>query len=239
MSTLPEQFSAARQSQIEAQLNFFRSFTSQALEGAEQLIALNFNTGRASLDKSAAAVKQVIAAREPRDLLALGSQSQDNFEQLMAYGRALFGIASGVQSALITAASAATAGEAAKPVAKLAPPAPAAAPVPKAEAAPKPVPAPVVPARPVAAAPIVPPAPHAKAAHVVETASLPVPVAPVAKAAKKPAVAVEPVPVVKPKPIAKTASKASGKAETSKPAAAFPSTPKQSDLLEPKGSRKR
>jgi len=234
MSTLPEQFSAARKSQIEAQLNYFRTCTSKAFEGAEQLIALNFNTGRASLDKSAAAVKQVIAAKDPGELLALGSQSQANFDQLMAYGRALINIASGLQTALIAAASAATKSEAPKPAAKLVPHALKPAPAPKVEAAPAPAPAPVVAAAPVAVA---------EPAPVVETATLPEPVVPVAKPVKKPAVAAEPasteLPVVKAKPVAKAARKASGKAIATKPAASFPVAEKQIDLLAPKAPRKR
>jgi phasin family protein len=236
MSTLPEQFSAARKSQIEAQLNYFRTCTSKAFEGAEQLIALNFNTSRASLDKSAAAVKQVIAAKDPGELLALGSQSQANFDQLMAYGRALLNIASGVQTALIAAASAATTSEAPKPVAKLVPHALKPAPAPKVEAAPVPAPAP---APVVAAAPVA----VAEPAPVVETATLPEPVVPVAKTVKKPAVAAEPapaeLPVVKAKPVAKAARKASGKAVATKPAASFPVAEKQIDLLAPKAPRKR
>lgn len=105
MSTLPEQLSAVRKSQVEAQLAFFQNFTSKAVEGAEKLIALNLNTTRASLEKSSAAVRQLIAAKDPRDLLALTTQSQENFDTLLAYGRELFSIATGAQAALLQPAA--------------------------------------------------------------------------------------------------------------------------------------
>ena len=100
MSTLHEQFSAARKSQIEAQLNYFSKFSARAVSGAEQLIALNFDTAKAAVDHSAALFKQILAARDPRDLLALAGESQQQFDGVLAYGRALAGIASGLQANL-------------------------------------------------------------------------------------------------------------------------------------------
>jgi uncharacterized protein YoaH (UPF0181 family) len=90
MSTFPEQFSAAGKSQVEAQLAFFQNVASKAVEGAEKIIALNLSTGRASLEKSQAAVYQLFAVKDPRDLFSLTHQSQENFDTLLAYGRDLF-----------------------------------------------------------------------------------------------------------------------------------------------------
>lgn len=95
MSTLPEQFSEVRKSQIDAQLNFFRTFTGKAFDSAEKIIALNFDASRASLEKSSALVRQIISAKDPRDLLALTSQTQSQFDSMLAYSRRLFGIAAG------------------------------------------------------------------------------------------------------------------------------------------------
>jgi phasin family protein len=100
MSTLQEQFSAARKSQIEAQLNLFSKFSARAVASAEQLIALNFNTAKAAVDHSSAMLKQMISAQDPRDLLALAGESQQQFDSALAYGRALAGIASGMQADL-------------------------------------------------------------------------------------------------------------------------------------------
>jgi phasin family protein len=93
MSNLPEQFSAARKAQLEAQLDAFRHFSGQAVEHTEKLIALNLKTTRASVEKSAAAIEQLLTAKDPRDLFALATHSRDSFDTLLAYSRALFGIA--------------------------------------------------------------------------------------------------------------------------------------------------
>jgi phasin family protein len=106
MSTLPEQFSAARTRQLEAQFNFIRAFTGQAFASAEKLIALNFSAARASLEQSSIAVRQLMAAHDPRDLLCLGACGQQQFETILAYSRRLAGIA-GAQPALDAAAPAA------------------------------------------------------------------------------------------------------------------------------------
>lgn len=104
MTTLPEQFSEARKLQLETQFNFFQTFTGKAFESAEKIIALNFDASRTSLEKSSALMRQMVSAKDPRDLFALTGQSQSQFDSVLAYGRQLFGIATGV--AAITAASA-------------------------------------------------------------------------------------------------------------------------------------
>ncbi|MES2016250.1 MAG: phasin family protein [Pseudomonadota bacterium] len=105
MSTLPEQFSAARQSQVEAQLKLFQTYTSSAVENTEKIIALNLSTARASMEKSSNAMRQLLAAQDPRDLIALTTQTQENFESMLAYGRELFSIATGSQAALLKQAA--------------------------------------------------------------------------------------------------------------------------------------
>lgn len=132
MSTFPEQFSEARKSQVEAQLELFRNFSGKAVESAEKLMALNLRTGRASVEQSTAAIRQLVSARDPRDFLALTTQTQQNFESFLAYGRALFSIASGARTAPPEPA--------ATPALSLAPAqfsaTPAASPAPQQEAAP-------------------------------------------------------------------------------------------------------
>jgi phasin family protein len=98
MSTLPEQLSAASKSQLEAQLNFFKQFSAKAVAGAEQLIALNIATSKNAVDRSATVWRQMLAVQDPRDLLALTGQSQQQFEGMLAYGRALAGIANAMQA---------------------------------------------------------------------------------------------------------------------------------------------
>jgi phasin family protein len=151
MTNLPEQFSEARKLQLEAQFNFFQTFTGKAFESVEKLVALNFDVSRQSLEKSSALMRQMMAAKDPRDLLAVTKQTQSQFDSAMAYSRQLFGIVS-----------------AAAPVA-----APVAAPAaiatePEAPAAAAPALAPEAVAAVPAAAPIAEPTPIAKAAGTPE-----------------------------------------------------------------------
>jgi hypothetical protein len=97
MTSSSEQFSAVRQSQWESQLDIFRKLSSRALDNTEQLIALNMRTSRASLEQATGAVRQMLEAREPRDLLAIGSNAQDQWRHLFDYGRELLGIATGMR----------------------------------------------------------------------------------------------------------------------------------------------
>lgn len=105
MFMIPEQFSAAAKSHLESQLKLISTLTSSALDGAEKIITLNINTGKATVEKSSESVKQLLAVKDARELFALGAtQSQPNIENLMAYGRRLFSIASGTQSELLQSA---------------------------------------------------------------------------------------------------------------------------------------
>lgn len=110
MSTLAEQFSAARKSQVEAQLDFFQNFSAKAVESTEKIVALNLATTRALMAKTSADALQLLTAKDPRDLFALTTQTQASFDTLLAYGRALASIAGGAQEALLPAQRAAAPG---------------------------------------------------------------------------------------------------------------------------------
>lgn len=95
MINFSEQLSAARQSQLEAQLQFFNSFTSKAVASAEKLVALNLNLTRETVEKSSTALCQVLTARDAADLFALSARTPDTFSRMLAYGRDLMSIATG------------------------------------------------------------------------------------------------------------------------------------------------
>lgn len=95
MINIPEQLSAARKSQLEAQLNLFTSFSSKAVASAEKIVALNLSLTRDTVAKSTAALCQALSAREPADLLALSSRAPDTLSTLVAYSRDLMAIAAG------------------------------------------------------------------------------------------------------------------------------------------------
>lgn len=161
MTILPEQFSEASKAQLEAQFNFFQTFTGKAFESVEKLIALNFDASRQSLEKSSALMRQMMSAKDPRDLFAVTKQTQFQFDSALAYSRQLFGIVAAAPADAPAASAAAPA-----------------APEPQLAAAPALAPEAVV-SEP-AAAQIAEPTPIAKAAGTLElpqpaAASFPVP----------------------------------------------------------------
>ena len=97
MTSLPEQFSAARQTQLDNGLNLMRTFSDQAFDQTSRVFALQFQASRTAIEQSSAAMRQLLAARDPRDLLALGTQSQQQLHTIFDYGRELFSIAAGAK----------------------------------------------------------------------------------------------------------------------------------------------
>jgi phasin family protein len=104
MSSITEQFSAATKSQLEAQFKIFSSLASTVVDSAEKVIALNISTTRASVEKSSAAAKKLLAIKDPKEFFSLGSAQPPGFDNLLAYGRELASIASAAQSELIQSA---------------------------------------------------------------------------------------------------------------------------------------
>jgi len=105
MINFQDQISAATKSQFESQLALFSNLTAKTFEGVEKLIDLNLNVARASLEESATAVQQLIAAKDMQEFFTLSTaQTQPNAEKALAYGRHLASIASGVQSEYTKAA---------------------------------------------------------------------------------------------------------------------------------------
>lgn len=91
--TFPDKLSDAGKEQLAKQIDFFQALTARAFENAERILALNLETTRAALDQTSGAVRQLAEARDPRDLLALSGQTQQQVEAAMAYSRKLFEIA--------------------------------------------------------------------------------------------------------------------------------------------------
>ncbi|ALK98708.1 hypothetical protein AB595_22460 [Massilia sp. WF1] len=98
MTPFSDQLSAVRQAQLEAQLDMFRNLSSRALDSASQLVALNMRTSRATMEQAAGTVKHLLEARDPRDLFAVGSAAQGQWQTLFSYGRELFGLAIGARA---------------------------------------------------------------------------------------------------------------------------------------------
>jgi hypothetical protein len=97
MTSISDQFSAVRKAQFEAQFDFFNSVTSQALESASRVTALNLAASRDAVQRSIGTSFALMNSRDPRDVLLLGGQAEEQMRSLFAYGRELLGIAGGMR----------------------------------------------------------------------------------------------------------------------------------------------
>lgn len=104
MSSLTEQFSAVTKSQLEAQFKIFNTFANTAVDSAEKVIALNLNTTKASVEKSSAAARKLLEAKDPQELFRLNAAQSSGFDNLLAYGRQLISIATAAQTELLQSA---------------------------------------------------------------------------------------------------------------------------------------
>lgn len=101
MTSLPEQFQAARQTQLDRQFAFLRSVGDGVLDRTSRVFALNLDLSRATAEHSSNAMRQLLAVRDPRDLLTIGAQSQRQLRTLFDYGHELFNIAAGLRGAAL------------------------------------------------------------------------------------------------------------------------------------------
>lgn len=107
MFTIPEQFSAATKASFESQFAMFTALTNKTFESVEKIVDLNLNAAKSSMEESSAAAKQLFAAKDPQDFLALtAAQAQPGAEKALAYSRHLASIASSTQAEFTKAAEA-------------------------------------------------------------------------------------------------------------------------------------
>ena len=107
MFSFQEQFSAATKTNLETQLALLTALTGKAFESAEKIIELNMSVAKASLEETTANARQLLAAKDSQEFIALStSQAQPNSEKAAAYGRQVMGIVSGLQAEMTKAAEA-------------------------------------------------------------------------------------------------------------------------------------
>lgn len=106
MTSITEQLSATSKSHIESQLNLMDTVLRKSVEGVQQVVALNLNTARNVLERSTTTARELLDARDPREVLTLATKPLPTVEGLLSYGRELFGIASRAQVDLLQSASA-------------------------------------------------------------------------------------------------------------------------------------
>ena len=107
MFTNPEQISAAAKSTFDAHLTMMTDLTQKAFASVEKLIELNLTVAKTSLEESNVAAKELLAAKDPQQAMALSAaQAQPSAEKALAYVRHVASIASEVQAEFTKAAEA-------------------------------------------------------------------------------------------------------------------------------------
>ena len=99
MFSIPEQFSTATKTSIEAQFAVFSTLTGKAFESVEKLIDLNLNAAKSSMEEASATAKQLLSAKDAQEFFSLSAaQAQPAAEKATAYGRELAAIAAVAQA---------------------------------------------------------------------------------------------------------------------------------------------
>jgi phasin family protein len=99
MYTTPEQFIAATKANLETQFAALTSLNKKAFEGLEQIVALNVNAAKATIEETTAAAKQLVNAKDAQEALSLAAaQAKPSAEKALAYGRHLASITSATQA---------------------------------------------------------------------------------------------------------------------------------------------
>jgi phasin family protein len=92
-----EQFAAWNQSTYEAAMSYARA----SLASAEQLLKLNLETARATLDQATKAARDLLSLNDPQQLMSLRTKlAQDNMQQAATYAQSVYAIVSQTQAQL-------------------------------------------------------------------------------------------------------------------------------------------
>lgn len=98
MLAIQNHLSKATQAQIAAQLETNGMLTDKAMDSMQQVIDLNLNLARATLEQTNFVVRQILLAKNARQFAALtAAQMQPNARRVLDYGYYLTTIASGAQ----------------------------------------------------------------------------------------------------------------------------------------------
>jgi phasin family protein len=97
MTQPPDQIAAWNQAAYDAAMSYARA----SLASAEQLLTLNLETARATLDQAAKATRELMASGDPQQLLAVRTRlAQTNMQQAATYAQSVYEIVSQTQSHL-------------------------------------------------------------------------------------------------------------------------------------------
>jgi phasin family protein len=101
-----DQISNAAKANFDAQIAAVTDLTNKALASIAQLVELNVNTARASLEQSTQTAQRLMAAKDPQEFFTLSTQNPPSPETAIAYSRNLASIASTAQAEFARAAEA-------------------------------------------------------------------------------------------------------------------------------------
>ncbi|HSD44883.1 MAG TPA: phasin family protein [Burkholderiales bacterium] len=97
MTQSTDQIAAWNQAAYEAAMSYARA----SLASAEQLLALNLETARITLDQAAKATRDLMSSSDPQQLMALRTQlAQANMQQAATYAQSVYEIVSQTQAHL-------------------------------------------------------------------------------------------------------------------------------------------
>ena len=107
MFTNPEQFASATKTLFELQMMTFNALTSKAVDGVEQVVALNMATAKNSVAGSMAAGKEMSQAKDAKAAMAVAAEhAKPNVEGVVEYGSQLKVIIDEIQTEFTRAADA-------------------------------------------------------------------------------------------------------------------------------------
>jgi phasin family protein len=98
MFTNPEQFANATKTLFELQMETFNALASKAVQGVEQVVALNMATAKNSMEGAMATSRQMSQAADPKAAIdTLQSHMQPGVQNAQAYGEELRRIVADIQ----------------------------------------------------------------------------------------------------------------------------------------------
>jgi phasin family protein len=98
MFTNPEQFANATKTLFELQMETFNTLANKAVQGVEQVVALNMTTAKNSMEGAMAASRQMTQAPDPKAAMdTLAARLQPGAQNAAAYGEQLRQIIGDIQ----------------------------------------------------------------------------------------------------------------------------------------------
>jgi phasin family protein len=105
MLPMTQQFNHAVQVNLEAQVSIFTAFSTKALESVQQVVDLSLHAVRASIEESATAARQVLAAKDPQELLSVTTEhAQPAVAKAITFSRQLAGIVAATPAEVVRTA---------------------------------------------------------------------------------------------------------------------------------------